>query len=294
MKVVKFKGGLGNQLFQYAFLRALKLKYNCKNVKGDFSYFSDLKNDSIRVPRIDSFNIKIEKANNIDLSQVNLFKHQGNPLCLVYKLLIYIETLLNKRYFFEKDRGYRNLEQLTNHEYFDGYWQSWRYIEGIEGTLRRELILKSNLSKKTSDILRKIKNENSVFVGIRRGDYLATAKARKHFGSFGIEYYQCAIDYIKERTESPIFYIFSNDIQWVKQNMIFNCNVIFRDDEETTSDTEELTIMAACKHAIIVNSTFYWWGAWLINNPNKIVIAPRKWFADEKPIDIVPDSWVKM
>lgn len=294
MKVVKFKGGLGNQLFQYAFLRNLEIKYNCDNVKGDFFYYTNIKNDLVRLPRIEKLNVRINKVNNGELSKVCFFRHNGDPMSLMYKGAVYLEKILNKQYYFESDRRYREIETILNYKYFDGYWQSWRYVFEIENKLRREITPKYKLSQNTEKIMNKISKENAVFIGIRRGDYLTTSKAMKHFGNIEMEYYLKAIDYIKVRVENPVFYIFSNDIKWVKQNMKFDCNAIYRDDEEQTSDVEELFIMAACKHAIIVNSTYYWWGAWLINNTNKIVIAPNKWFADNKPINIVPELWVKM
>jgi len=294
MKIVKFKGGLGNQLFQYAFLRALELKYNTMDVRGDFSYYTDLKNDSILIPRIEKLNIKVDKADSHDLYEICFLKHQGNPFSIPYKCVLIIEGLLNRKYYFERDRRHRDITTLLKYDYFDGYWQSWRYFNGIEDILKKEFTLKERYSKKTEEIINKIKRGNAVFIGIRRGDYLATSKDRKHHGIFGAEYYEQAINYIKEHVDNPVFYIFSNDIQWVKQNMVFECNAVFREEEEQTSDTEELFTMASCKHAIISNSTFNWWGAWLINNKDKIVVAPKNWFADSKPIDIVPDSWVRM
>ena len=294
MKIVKFKGGLGNQLFQYAFLRTLELKYGIVNVKGDFSYYTDITNDGIRVPRIEKFNVKINKADSQDLSQILMFRHTGNPLGLGYKIGLIAEILLNRQYYFEWDRQYRNVEQLLGYDYFDGYWQSWRYWNDIEDIIKKEIVLTDALSERAQATIDKINKENAVFVSIRRGDYVASSRDRKHYGSFGPEYYEKAIDHIKERVSNPVFYIFSNDIPWVKQNMRFDCMAIFRDQEEQTNDTEELLIMSSCQHAIIANSTFSWWGAWLIENKDKIVIAPANWFADDKPIDIIPNTWLRM
>jgi hypothetical protein len=294
MKIVKFKGGLGNQLFQYSFLKALEFKYHCHDVKGDFSYYQNLNNDTVRLPRIEKLNVKISKADSKDLSQICLFKHEGNPMRIMYKALIFSENLLNRKYFFESNRSYRDINDLIKFNYFDGYWQSWRYLKDIECILQKDITPKVKLSENTQNSINIMKKENAVFLGIRRGDYISTEKAKRHYGSFDIHYYKRAIDYIKQRVENPIFYVFSNDIKWVKKNMKFDCTVNYRDDELQTSDVEELFIMAACKHAIIVNSTFYWWGAWLIDNPSKIVIAPKKWFADNKPIDIVPETWIKI
>lgn len=294
MKIVKFKGGLGNQLFQYSFLRALQLNYKCNDVKGDFSYYNNVENDNIRIPRIEKLKVKINKVTEEELSKVCLLKHSGNPMSLNYKSRIFFEKTFNKNYYFEKDRDYRNPRDILHFQYFDGYWQSWRYLEGIENELRKEISLKDGLSNKTKETIKKISSENVVFLGIRRGDYLATRKSRKHYGSFENAYFNRAIEIIKDKIDNPIFIVFSNDIKWVKRNIEFNGQVIYREDEDQTSDVEELFLMASCKHAIIVNSTFYWWAAWLIENKNKIVIAPRRWFADGSPIDIVPDNWIKI
>ena len=101
--------------------------------------------------------------------------------------------------------------------------------------------------------------------------------------------------YIKERIENPVFYVFSNDIEWCKNNIDWlDYNVKFRNKEDQVDDFEELIIMSSCKHAIVVNSTYNWWGAYLIENPNKIVCCPDRWFFDDKPIDIIPDNWVRI
>ncbi|QNK58169.1 alpha-1,2-fucosyltransferase [Paenibacillus sp. PAMC21692] len=294
MKIVKFKGGLGNQLFQYAYMRALELKYDCKDVIADLSIYEHTKGDRIRVPRIEKLNVKISKAQKSDINKVCYFTHAGNTLGLQYKSKILLETIFNSKYYFEFDRSYREITKIINHSYFDGYWQSWRYLIDIEEKLREEITPKFNLSNKTVEFIKKIKNENAVFLGVRRGDYIEIPKNRKHYGEFTEDYYIEAINYIRERVDNPVFYIFSNDINWVKKNMNFDCDVVYREDDEQISDVEELFIMGACKHAIIVNSTFYWWGAWLINNRDKIVVSPKQWFADDKPIDIVPDNWVKI
>jgi hypothetical protein len=294
MKIVKFKGGFGNQLFQYVFLRALQLNYHCEDVKADLSYFIDVENDRIRVPRIEELNITMDKASQSELADIWMFSHKGDTRKLRYRSAIFFEKTFNRQYYFESDRSYRNLEDILQYQYYDGYWQSWRYLAGIENQIRDEIRLLGEPGEKTQKIIAKISNENAVFLGIRRGDYVETPRARKHFGSYDNAYFNQAIEIIKKRVANPVFYIFSNDIEWVKQNMRFDCEKYYREDEDQTSDTEELFVMAACKHAIIVNSTFQWWGAWLIENENKIVIAPQRWFADGAPIDIVPDAWIKL
>ena len=103
-----------------------------------------------------------------------------------------------------------------------------------------------------------------------------------------------AINTVKT-VNNPVFYIFSNDIGWVKKNLdLDRYRVVYRENENIIDDFEELQLMASCKHSIIGNSTFHWWGAWLINNPDKIIVAPKRWFFDNKPIDIVPPTWIRI
>jgi hypothetical protein len=162
---------------------------------------------------------------------------------------------------------------------------------GIEEILRKEISIKIKLNEDIINTKEKIANENSVFIGIRRGDYLSSKKMKNHYGETDLNYYKKAIDYIKNKVKNPKFYIFSNEIEWIKRNVDIDGEVIYRDNY--VSDSQELYLMSKCKHSIIGNSTFHWWGAWLNNNKGKIVIAPKRWFADNSPIEIIPDKWIK-
>ena len=158
--------------------------------------------------------------------------------------------------------------------------------------IRNEFVPNYDISTKTKDIIEKVKQENSVFVGIRKGDY---SNSESHFGSFGNDYYQKAMNYISSKVENPVFYVFSNDIPWVKENIDFsNRTVVYREPEDIVDDFEDFLIMTECKHSIIINSTFHWWGARLNYNKDKIVVAPQKWFFDDSPIDIIPPYWVRI
>ena len=290
MRVVKLKGGLGNQMFQYAFAKYVEKKTS-DDVKLDYSAYNVFKDD-IRVPRIKSFDLSLEEAAGQDLKDSCIFNHCKAISSLSYKIKIFLEKTLNHDYYFEKNRAWVDFCELKDKLYYDGYWQSWRYVSEVADELRRDFIPKNNLSEKSESFIKKIENENSVFVGVRRGDYL---KEKEHYGSFPSEYYEKAMDIIEDETESPIFYIFSNDIEWCKTNLNFGKHkVVFREKEEQTSDFEELIIMSRCKNAVIVNSSFNWWGAWLIDNPKKIICCPDKWFFDDSPIDIIPPEWRKV
>lgn len=294
MKFVKFKGGLGNQLFQYAFLRALQLEYDHNEVYADFSFYRNITNDSVRMPRIEQLQVVLNHAGAEILKNACIFNHDANPNLLKSRIKVFLERKLNRQYYYEPDRSVQDVGNLLDYTYFDGYWQSWRYLVGIEQQLKSEIVPRKAFSEKTIKTIDRAKDSESVFVGIRRGDYLATSWAKKHYGNFGQEYFDKAIQIIKETVSNPVLYVFSNDIPWVKDNIKFDGEVRYREDDDQTSDIEELFIMSSCKHAIIVNSTFYWWGAWLIDNPDKIIVAPKDWFADGSPIDIVPPNWIKI
>lgn len=294
MKIVRFKGGLGNQMFQYAFLKNLEVLYGLTNIYADVSDYDKLKDDAVRKLRIEGLNIQIHKANTEDIKSICFFIRGDDPLKIKTKLKIAIEGMFNKRYFFEKSQKFLNIDQLIKYSYFDGYWQSWKYVNNVSNDLRNEFQLK----KTNKSFLKKeneIKKEDGVFVGIRCGDYLESKKATRKFGGFQKEYYLNAMEYLAKRIHNPKFYIFSNDLDFVKKNLpIAKYKYEYCNQNRRYNDLEEMFLMGSCKHAVISNSTFNWWGAWLINNKNKIVIAPKKWFYNNKSSDIVPPEWIRL
>lgn len=290
MKIVKLKGGLGNQMFQYAFAKLIEQKTG-DEVKLDLTSYKDLKEDLIRRPRILRFKISLPIATEEDIKKVCKFEHSGNSKSYKYRIGLILESILNKKYYFEINRAYRDLNNLVNASYFDGYWQSYRYVDEVIGKLDKEFSLLDALDNKSLKMMKKIEETQSVFVGIRRGDYLLVKP--KHYGVLDEEYYKKAMNYIANKISNAVFFIFSNDINWVQKNFDFkDFNVIFI--TETVDDFEDFILMTKCKHSIIANSTYHWWGAYRHDYAGKIVVAPKKWFADNAPIDIIPDRWIKM
>lgn len=291
MKIVKLKGGLGNQMFQYAFALLLENRTS-DNIKLDYSSFQSLKSDMVRVPRLEKFCIHLKKADQNDISSICKLRHNGDSLSFSYKVGVFVEEKINSKYFREHNRAYINPEKILDFDFFDGYWQSWRYVDEVKSQLVDEFKPNYEMSVTTRETQSQMLDENAVFIGVRRGDYAAE---KRHYGSFDSSYYVQAINYISQRTVNPIFYVFSNDIEWCKQNLKLDDNVVrYREPELQTNDFEELMLMASCKHAIIVNSSFHWWGANLIRNSEKIICCPEKWWFDDKPIDIIPPKWVRM
>ena len=286
-------------MFQYAFQRLLQEHYHCEDVKLDLTYYGDSGVDDIRLSRLNRMNTKFEAATSKDLARICMFKHEGNPLSKIYRLKVGLDAKLNRKYFFENNRAYRDVEKLLDYQYYDGYWQSWRYLKPIEKQLRQEFTCDS-LSGKAKQYIEQFSSINSVFIGVRRGDYLENDKMANHYGQTDVAYYVNAVKYMKEKLIDPHFIFFSNDIEWVKVHLnadilgLEESDIIYREKQDITDDFEEMYIMQSCRNAIVTNSTFNFWAAWLMDNPSKVIVAPRDWFKDDRPIDIIPDEWIRI
>ena len=189
--------------------------------------------------------------------------------------------------------------QIRNNRYLIGYWQSEKYFINIESFLRKELMIKIEPSAINLQILKEIKTNNqSVSLHIRRGNYVNVESVNKVHGTTKLNYYYEAIKTIAKICEQPVFYIFSDDINWAKENLKLSYKHVYIDHNSAKKDYEDLRLMSACKHNILANSTFSWWGAWLNVNKEKIIIAPREWFADpeknKESESIIPKTWVRL
>jgi hypothetical protein len=278
MFFVKINGGLGNQMFQYAFGKALKSKFNQKVIfdLSEYYTFGFLKKNSYRDFELDIFNIdfKLDKFFLIFLK-------------LLIKLKI-IKIFSEKKLFtFEK------INSINHFTYFDGYWQNEKYFKDIRNQLLVDFNFKNKLNEKNKKLVNEINNLNSVSVHIRRGDYV-------NCGAFCItenknNYYSFAIKFIKKKVKKPKFFVFSDDVKWVKKNMGgYFGNAVYVDFNKGKNSFKDMGLMSLCKHNIIANSSFSWWGAWLNTNKNKIVIAPKKWATQEHiiTVDLIPKSWI--
>ena len=294
MKIVKLKGGLGNQMFQYIFARYIEER--CKEkVLLDFSVYEGRKEDNIRQPRITEFDISLNVASEDEISAVCVLSHKGDMLNNIYRLSIGIETVINRKYCFQKFYKTLSLDELEKYDYFDGYWQSWRYAVSMESIIQKEFVPKTSLSAKARVKVKEIESQSVVFVGIRRGDYVKNKKNLRIYGFIDESFYIRAMEIITQKVGNVKFHVFSNDIKWVKENMNFaQFQVICNEISEEVTDLEELIIMSKCSHAIISNSTYNGWAAWLIKNPDKVVVAPKRWFANGRKTEIVPDWWISI
>jgi hypothetical protein len=182
---------------------------------------------------------------------------------------------------------------LGAHTYLDGYWQSYRYFDGIADVIRAELTIAREPNPANKSWLARMQRSNSVCVHVRRGDYLSG----DHFGHHGIcstDYYARAMRLVAERVENPQFFVFSDDPGWSRQH-VGGPNSAFVDANPPDAADDELRLMAACRHHIIANSSLSWWGAWLARHDGQIVIGPDPWFSgrDETP-DLFPANWIAL
>ena len=262
VKIIKLQGGLGNQMFQYAYGRALELAG--QKVLFDTSFFNGgrAKIDTARDYKLDNFNIKTKAE----------FSNKKNT----------IRDLINK-----------TLVKIKLRE--NGFYQNEKYFENIESEIRAEFTLKKPLDAKFANIIKQIENTPSVSIHVRRGDYVNDKKTRAIHNVCDTEYYSRATDIIKSKVNNPTFFVFSDDIDWVRENIPID-QPSYHVSNLEGEDYEELILMSKCKHNIIANSSFSWWGAWLNQNPNKIVIAPKQWFVNKKikGLDIPRADWLKI
>ena len=297
MIIIRITGGIGNQLFQYAFVRSLSIKLNQK-FKLDLSWYRDYHkfekadNPNAATKReylLNKFNIKENLLNPVYLS----ISHRLNNSSILNKIIKYPPfTYFSSNTITELDFDLNKIKNFNN-VYLSGFWQKNNLFEEFRDILKEEFTLKNNLSEKNTILLNKIKSSNSVAIHIRRGDLLNRPVAVAEQPSSSDKYYYNAIDKIMEKVEEPELFVFSDDINGVKNNYQFNISTTYIDNEGP--DFEHFKLMCNCKHQIIANSTFSWWAAWLNNYQEKIVISPKWWYRDpvkNESIIRIPQNWI--
>jgi hypothetical protein len=288
MIVTKINGGLGNQMFQYAAGRSLALRHQANLVLDISALKNSLNGNTARVFELDKYSISARLANSKETSK---FYFYSNPIFRRISFLHRPYKYIHENHFHFESR----FLQLPNNVYLDGYWQSHLYFQEFSQSIRSELQPLTPPSPKNQALLDEIISCNSIALHIRRGDYVSNFKAAVYHGTCSLEYYQKAITEIIKRIESPRFYIFSDDFEWTKANLKIACPTIYVDQNTNDQSFEDLRLMSHCKHQIIANSSFSWWGAWLNPNPEKIVIGPKQWFLVNKDTStLFPTQWLRI
>lgn len=268
MIIIKLIGGLGNQMFQYALGRHLAYKHRT-SLRLDITEFETYK---LHKYSLQFFNILGEIASPDNREKIS-------PILIKEPHFHFSPEILDS----------------PDNTYLEGYWQSEKYFKEMESMLRQDFTLKDEFAKLDNEALDAITAHESVSLHIRRTDYITREKTNRVHGVCSLEYYQATISRIAESVKNPYFFVFSDDIRWAKDNLKLDYPVMYV-DHGPEKNYEDLILMSRCKHNILANSTFSWWGAWLNANPSKTVIAPKKWFNDtsRNTKDLIPDGWITL
>jgi hypothetical protein len=289
MIITRLYNGLGNQLFQYALARRLSLLHNVP-LKLDASQIEIYK---IRKYSLRAFNIIEDFATEDDIVKIK-GRRSISFRRLAEKILPYYKRSYIEEQFFHFDP---NIIMSPKNVYLKGYWQSERYFKDIEDIIRQEFTIKPEPDAINSQIAKIITDANSVSIHVRRGDYVNDNYINKIYCTCSLDYYHEAVETITKRTPHPQFFVFSDNPVWVKKNLIINYKTTYVTHNNAEKDYEDLRLMSLCRHNIIANSSFSWWGAWLNRFPEKIIIAPKRWFTsvvNNDTNDLIPSSWVRL
>lgn len=267
---MKLIGGLGNQLFQYACGRSLALENNCDLLLD----LTEFENYTLHRPLITAFPLSSEVTFTRDYRKSKLKDFQSKIV---------------GKYYQERGMSFDNkILKLSKNFTLRGFFQSEKYFKKNATLIRAELNLNTamavNISKKWS-------KRPTAALHFRRGDYIE----KTNFGMCDVNYYRTAISLLRAKVPDIQFAAFTNDRDWflAESGLIDD---VFLASDSSLSDIDEFCLMSACDHFVIANSSFSWWAAWLGNNPNKIVIAPKPWF-DCSTLDtssVVPMSWIEL
>jgi hypothetical protein len=283
---------MGNQMFEYAFGRNLALK-NQTELKLDPSALA-YENSTPRSFDLDCFNISAELATAEEIKRIKK-EPPGRFLKKIKRALKIKKILPAKNYLKEADFNLEKLLSLSGDLYLEGVFQQEGYFKAAAETIRKDFTLKESLADFNPTLEEKIKSCKAVAIHVRRGDYVSNPEYNKTHGVLPLSYYRDAVSFIKNKIKDPFFFVFSDDKKWCEKNLLLGERMFFVEGQK---NYEDLILMSRCRHQIAANSSFSWWGAWLNDNPEKIVVAPKQWFADEKINEqtgtLVPEDWIRM
>jgi hypothetical protein len=283
MIIVRIIGGLGNQMFQYAFYKMLKEKF--PKVKADIHGYETYKLHT-------GFSLEEYFDVNIDFATIE----EVNSVTNIYKKSIIFKIIRklfgNKESHIEEANFNLNCLNDEGSFYLDGYWQSDNYFSNKDSLASH---FKFKLQPKDIEGINNIDFGNAISLHVRRGDYVGNSV----YCQSDAAYYVSAMEYLVEKFDNVVFYVFSDDLLWAEKELLESYTSKFSlvfSVNKNTAVIDDLQLMSLCKHNIIANSSFSWWGAWLNKNNNKIVIYPKKWYNNPKTnshhINQMPKNWL--
>jgi hypothetical protein len=292
MIITNLIGGLGNQMFQYAVARRLGHRHRTI-VKLDISGFETYK---LHKFSLGGFNIQADVAIGEDLKSMGIRK--PSLLENYLRLACRCPVKPSPNHIFEKLPFIFNPDilALPDGVYLDGYWQNEKYFIEITDIIRREFTVKTPQAGKDKEMAEEILSCESVSLHIRRGDYVSNPLTHSIHGICDLDYYSRGIAHVVDRIRNPRLFVFSDEPEWARSNLVSHCPITLVSHNGPEKNYEDLRMMSQCRHHIIANSSFSWWGAWLNPSPSKIVISPARWMRKEemKTDDLLPEGWIRM
>jgi hypothetical protein len=297
MVIVEINSGLGNQMFKYAAGRALA-DFLQVQLKLDISWFETAETaqtpNKYQLDKFPGISEPIASREEIDNlirpSSVGIFnkiRHKINRNRPIHNQWAFVEPHFH---YYDKFWDARSPVYLT------GYWQSEKYFFNIKENIHSVFSTKIQNSPENIKMANHIADLNAVSLHVRRGDMVSNPLVVASHGSAGLDYYYAAMKLIENRVRNPHYFVFSDDLDWCESNIKSDFPLTFVDCNTGLNSYLDIQLMRLCKHQIIPNSTFSWWGAWLNTSKDKIVIAPKKWFPtnDKNTNDLIPESWIRI
>lgn len=287
MIVFQAQGGLGNQLFQYAAARRLALQNQC-NLVIDHHWFDHPRpGETPRPLELQRYPVTMRLATPFELLRWAPLRSRWAR---------YLKPLLPMNLVREHGHGVnRNVLSAPPNSYLSGFWQSEAYFADIREQLLQELSPIEPPGPEDAAMTARMQQGIPISVHVRRGDYVSLASASAYHGLCTLDYYRKAIAYIAERVPSPTLFVFSDDPDWTRANLKSPFPTHYVDHNPPEKAFQDLRLMSLCRHHILANSSFSWWGAWLSRSADGLVIAPERWYAVDRPTpDLIPSRWIRM
>jgi len=292
MIVAKIAGGLGNQMFQYAAATALAWHKNQPLYLDLAGYVTRTHHQGFELFRL--FHCKALVATESEIRKTFGWRMRApwRDIATHPRLgILRTAKIVNE----PSVRLWPGFFDVPDDVYLSGYWQSEKYFRSVVDRIRSEFSFKTGLTGQNLEWAEQISESNAVSLHVRRGDYVYSHKAQKLHGVTPLPYYEAAVAEILRRVEKPVFFVFSDDPQWCLQHIKAEAPCHFIGHNTGTESFNDMRLMSLCKHNIIANSSFSWWGAWLNTNEGRLVIAPQRWYAGaDDPPDLVPVSWLRI
>ena len=292
MIVTRLMGGLGNQMFQYAAGRSLALRLGTE-LLIDRTWLES-ERQMFETPRRYELDVLRLRARFASPELVSALERRGNnPLNRLRKKIgIAAPAVVLRETSHAFDPSFRT---VSRNVLLVGYWQSEKYFAACADEIRSEFGLRDSPSDRNRELIEQMRATSSLSLHVRRGDYVSSETTNRFHGVMPIAYYRDAVRAVTERAGPVEIFVFSDDIDWCKRELEISGHRLHYVDHNTRG-SEDMRLMSSCRHHILANSSFSWWGAWLNPDPGKLVVAPVRWFQEPSvdTSDLLPGGWLRL